>query len=238
MAFKKLTDYNEDRFGGMFLLRNDKDFADVIFLYTGIDDVLVADTHYIKSSDYSGYVHCCGIGCPACEKNIRVQTKLFIPLYNIQANEIQFFDRSTRFENQLNTSVFQRIANPSQYIFRITRHGESGDVNTIYSIQPVEPNRFKSYEEILSEFNVKFPDYYSKICREYNSVELGKLLNSNPTSRPLDEDEDLSTTYNVTPRSFSTDNTDSVPMTNFTLDSVESESLDTDTIEPVSDVTF
>ena len=65
MAFKTAREYNEDRFGGLFLLRNDGDYADVIFLYRSLDDVLIADTHYIKSADYSGYVHCCGRGCPA-----------------------------------------------------------------------------------------------------------------------------------------------------------------------------
>ena len=83
MGFKSVTSYNEEKFNGLFLLRNDGDSADVIFLDRNIDDVLVADTHYVKSADYSGYVHCCGKGCPACAKGIRIQTKLFIPLYNI-----------------------------------------------------------------------------------------------------------------------------------------------------------
>ena len=68
MAFKTVESYNEARFGGFFLLRNDGDFADVVFMYRNKDDVLVADTHYVKGSDYSGYVHCCGRGCPACSK--------------------------------------------------------------------------------------------------------------------------------------------------------------------------
>jgi len=110
MAFKTVKTYNEEKFGGLFLLRNDGDFADVVFLYQSIDDVLVADTHYIKSSEYTGYVHCCGSGCPACAKGIRVQTKLFIPLYNIQDHEIQFWDRTMRFEPQLNQDVFSNHA--------------------------------------------------------------------------------------------------------------------------------
>lgn len=60
MGFKSVKSYNDARYGGMFLLKNDGDYADVIFMYQDIEDVLVADTHYIKSPDYSGYVHCCG----------------------------------------------------------------------------------------------------------------------------------------------------------------------------------
>ena len=63
MAFQKVTDYNEARFGNFFLLRNDGDFADVIFLYRSRDDELVGPTHYIKSEDYSGYVQCLGNKC-------------------------------------------------------------------------------------------------------------------------------------------------------------------------------
>ena len=58
MAFKKITDYNEEKYGRLFVLKDDKEYADVILLYRSINDVLIADIHYIKSPEYSGYVHC------------------------------------------------------------------------------------------------------------------------------------------------------------------------------------
>ena len=178
MAFKKLKDYNEDRFGGWFLLRDDGDYADVIFLYQSTDDVLVADTHYIKSSDYSGYVHCCGRGCPACNKNIRVQSKLFIPMFNITDKEVQFWDRSTRFEYQLMKDVFEKYPNPSEIVFRITRHGEAGSMDTRYEISARARNNIYSYEKLLSENSIAFPDSYNSICKEYTTDELYDVLNS------------------------------------------------------------
>ena len=196
MAFKSVKQYNDERFGGLFLLRNDRDYADVVFMYRGVDDVLVADTHYIKSVEYSGYVHCCGRGCPACERGIRVQTKLFIPLYNIQADEIQFFDRSMRFENQLNHDVFSRFPNPSEYVFRITRHGAAGDVNTTYDISAVGRNTYMSYNEIMAKFHATSPDYYSTICKEFTAVELDRMLNS---GNDRDYNSEMPS-YSVTPR--------------------------------------
>ena len=178
MAFKKLKDYNEERFGGWFLLRDDGDYADVIFLYQSTDDVLVADTHYIKSSDYSGYVHCCGRGCPACNKNIRVQSKLFIPMFNITDKEVQFWDRSTRFEYQLMKDVFEKYPNPSEIVFRITRHGEAGSMDTRYEISARARNNIYSYEKLLSENSIAFPDSYNSICKEYTTDELYDVLNS------------------------------------------------------------
>lgn len=177
MAFKKLEDYNEERFGGVFLLRNDGDYKDVIFLYRGVDDVLIADTHYIKSSEYTGYVHCNGRGCPACGKNIRVQTKLFIPLYDVATGEVLFFDRSSRFEQQLMHDVILRYPNPSDIVFRITRKGAANDINTVYKIEPLGRNNIKTYETILAEKGLKNPDYYSQICREFTSDEMYKMLN-------------------------------------------------------------
>lgn len=198
MAFRKMSDYNDERFKGLFLLRNDGDYADVVFLYRDINDVLIADTHYIKSSEYSGYVHCAGVpqGCPACGKNIRVQTKLFIPLYNINDRKIQFWDRNIRFENQLNSDVFEKYPNPCDYVFRITRHGVSGDINTTYQITAVGRNTMKSYDQILQDFNIKMPDHYSTVCREVSIQDMNRMLNSNPTEVSSSEIPD----YKVTPR--------------------------------------
>lgn len=181
MAFKTVKNYNEEKFGGLFLLRNDGDSADVIFLYRNEDDVLVADTHYIKSADYSGYVHCCGIGCPACQKGIRVQSKLFIPVFNITENKVQFWDRSMRFEPQLQKDVFENYPEPSNFVFRITRHGAAGSIDTTYQIQAVAKNTYKSYEAILAANGLKNPDYYEQICRDIPASKLSEMLNSSPS---------------------------------------------------------
>ena len=196
MAFKSMKKYNEERYGGLFRLPSDGDSADVIFLYRNIDDVLVADTHYIKSADYSGYVHCCGRGCPVCGKGLRVQSKLFIPVYNLTDNEIQFWDRNIRFEHQLSSDVFNKFPNPIDYVFKITRHGVANDVETTYEIQVVGKNSQESYDQILSRFNIKMPDHYETICKEYSSSELASML-----AKPASDDysSDLPD-YSVKPR--------------------------------------
>lgn len=204
MAFKTMSEYNSERgYDNYFMLRNDGDSADVIFLYRGTHDVLVADAHYIKSSDYTGYVHCCGRGCPACGKGISVRNKLFVPMYNLTTNKIEFWDRSMFFENQLNQDVFNRYPNPSEYVFRITRHGVARDVNTTYEIQAVGRNTTMPYDVILTQFNIQVPDVYSRVIREVSSGELNMMLNNstpsgNTTSNPADYSSMPS--YQVTPR--------------------------------------
>lgn len=199
MAFKKITDYNEERFGNFFLLRNDGDFADVVFLYKSFDDVLVADAHYVKSNDYTGYIHCCGAGCPACAKGLRVQNKLFIPLYNISAGEIQFFDRSIRFQNQLESEVFSKFANPSDYVFRIIRHGAAGSFETTYEIVVVGHINGTSYDKICADNNVTFPDYYSTVCKDLTVSEVSALFTAPVSSTATSVSGDMPS-YTVTPR--------------------------------------
>lgn len=200
MAFKKITEYNEERFGNFFLLRNDGDFADVVFLYRSFDDVLVADAHYVKSNDYTGYIHCCGAGCPACAKGLRVQNKLFIPLYNINAGEVQFFDRSIRFQNQLESEVFSKFANPSDYVFRIIRHGAAGSFETTYEIVIVGHINGTSFDKICADNNVTFPDYYSNVCRDLSISEVSALFTTVSTTSNASVSSSDMPSYIVTPR--------------------------------------
>lgn len=201
MAFKNLKTYNEENFGGMFLLRNDGDFADVIFMYQSEEDALIASTHYIKSNDYNGYVHCNGTGCPACAKGLRVQTKLFIPVYNIHASELQFWDRGIRFQTQLMADVFANYPNPSEYVFRVTRHGAAGSVDTAYEITAVGKNTYKSYANILVENNARMPEYYNKVCAEVDNGTMSGYLSGGNSSSSAYVPAAATPNYSVTPRS-------------------------------------
>ena len=195
-----MKEYNEERYGGKFLLQDDGDSADVIFLYQSEDDAMIADVHYIKSSEYSGYVHHCAYGCPACAKGIRVQNKFFIPMYVIGADEIQFWDRNVgKFQAVIRNAVFNRYPNPSEYIFRITRHGVANDVNTTYEITAVAKNTLMSYNEILAKFNAKMPDYYSKIVREVTPDEMSRMLASSATEASVSDTYEMPK-YQITPR--------------------------------------
>lgn len=228
MAFKKAKDYNEERYGNFFMLRNDGDSADVIFLYQSYDDVLVADVHYLKSPDYSGYVHCNGHNCPACERGIRVQSKLFIPVYNIASGQIEFFDRSSRFENQLMTDVLLNYPNPSEYVFRITRHGNAGSMDTSYSIKVVGVNKVMSYSDIMSKFNTSLPEHYSVICKELTSTEMEKMFTTNNPSASIDSN-DLPQ-YKITPRS------ETIQPTSDAIDDIENLSNDDTNLDGIEDL--
>jgi len=211
MAFKKLQDYNDAKYKGKFVLRDDGDYADVVILYRDASDVLVADAHYIKSAKYNGYVHCCGAGCPACAKTIRTQTKIFVPVYNIKEDAIQFWDRSVKFEQQLQRDIFANYPNPTDFVFRITRHGKAGDIETTYSIRAAYKNpEDMSYDNICKEWGIKFPDYYDAIIREVSATELDEMVNVK--SSVSDESDNLPS-YKITPRGVVSTNSESNNLT-------------------------
>lgn len=202
MAFKKMTEYNEAKFGNFFRLVNDKDYADVVILYRSTQDVLVADAHYVKTPDYSGYVQCSESGCPACAEGIRIQSKLFIPMLVIAHSDldfkgpkIQFWDRTMRFQPQLMSDVFRNYPNPSEMIFRITRHGAAGSVDTYYTIQAIQstPESIGKYDKILADYHLTFPNSYDMVCKDYSAMELRTMLNA-------PKDGAAVSTYGATPR--------------------------------------
>ena len=216
MAFKKMTEYNEEKFGNFFRLVNDKDYADVIFLYRSTQDVLIADAHYVKTPDYSGYVQCLDRGCPACTDGIRKQSKLFIPLLVISHSDpdfhgpkLQFWDRNMRFQAQLMSDVFRMYPNPSDMIMRITRHGVANSVETYYTIQALQtvPTAFGSYDQILADNSISFPDSYDLVCRDCSAFELRSML-----SAPKDGTSSSTSSYGAMPRnSYSAGHVPTIP---------------------------
>lgn len=238
MAFRTVDEFNKERgYDNYFTLRNDGDSADVVFLYRSTTDVLVADAHYIKSNDYTGYVHCCGRGCPACGKGIKVQNKLLIPLYNIGNDRIEFWDRSMFFENQLQQDVFAKYPNPSDFVFRVTRHGQARDVNTTYQIQAIGTNDAFKYDVVMAKFNTKSPDVYNTVIREFSAGELNLMLNTSDSSSGTSYTAtgDLPS-YQVTPRAAYNPTANTAPVV--PIDAIDADDgLDTDD-EDLSDPAF
>ena len=180
MAFKSINEVKAEKYSGKFILENDGDTAFVIFLYRSSNDMLAANAHYIKSNSYNGYVHCNEGGCAACAKGLRIQTKLFVPMLVMtingnSVNEIQFWDRNMNFEPVLSQAVFKNFADPSAYIFQITRHGVHGSKETTYTITVADSNKIP-FDQIMSDYNVSFPAVYEKVIKEVDNATLSQWL--------------------------------------------------------------
>lgn len=213
---KTISQYNEERYANTFQLKNDHDQADVIILYESVDDVVVHDAHYIVSDDFNGYVECLGKqnGCPAChygDRGIRIQSKMFIPVYNVETGELLFWDRNVRFYNaQFESDVFRKYPNPSEYVWRITRHGETGSYDTRYSIVAVgrTPEGY-SYDKILEENGLTKENLFERICKTWSVADYEKRLVE--TGGDSNIDSDSLPEFKISPRVTSSSDSPELP---------------------------
>ena len=129
--------------GSFFVLKNDKDKAQVRFLYDGMEDIKGELVHKVQVGDKERYVSCLRTysdpidKCPFCAAQIKVQPRLFLKLYNEDAGEVQIWERSKLYYQRLSgfTSRYKPLYNE---IIEIERHGKAGDQQTDYQFFPVE----------------------------------------------------------------------------------------------------
>lgn len=180
MGFKSIDQFNEAKYGNRLTLKNDGDTARCIILYRNRQDLLIAEAHYVKSAQYSGYIHCTGAGCPACARGLRVQKKIFVPMYDIDRDEVLFFERDTKYFLGQIEEMMVNYPNLSEFVCNLTRHGEAGSRDTRYSITPFAKNSKIPYDEILARKGIKLPDYYETIIKDMTPAQISSILS--PTS--------------------------------------------------------
>ena len=125
--------------GGFFSLKNDKETAKVRFLFNDADDVQSQSVHQVEVDGKKRWVDCLrGYGapiddCPFCKAGKFVNFKYFIPLYNMDADTTQIWERGKKFGSKL-SSMCSRYAPVVNHIFEIERNGKPGDQQTSYEI--------------------------------------------------------------------------------------------------------
>lgn len=140
-----------DRYGGQggagyFSLKNDKDVARVRFMYNSADDVEGYAVHQVEVDGKKRWVNCLREynqpidDCPFCAAKKFQTAKLFIPLYNIDEDKVQIWERGKKFFAKI-SSLCARYAtkgNLVSHIFEIERNGKAGDTQTVYEIYEVD----------------------------------------------------------------------------------------------------
>ena len=137
----EVENYGGSGGAGYFSLKNDKDTAQVRFMYNSIDDVEGYAVHQVEVDDKKRYVNCLReynqpvSDCPFCEaKNFQL-AKLFVPLYDIKDDKVKIWERGKKFFSKIG-SICARYSNPTvvSHIFEIERNGKPGDQATTYEI--------------------------------------------------------------------------------------------------------
>ena len=125
--------------GGFFSLSNDGDTAQVRFMYNGIDDVEGYAVHQIEVDGKKRYVNCLREynepvdKCPLCANNSVVLAKLFVPVYDIDADTTKVWERGKKFFAKM-SSLCAHYPDVIHHTFEIERHGKKGDTSTTYEI--------------------------------------------------------------------------------------------------------
>lgn len=131
---------------GYFSLKNDKDVARVRFMYNGIEDISGYAVHEVKIGDKKRYVNCLREynqpldACPFCAAKKFQAAKMFIPLYNVDEERVQVWERGKKFFAKM-TSICARYASKDSlcsHVFEIERNGKKGETSTTYEIYEVD----------------------------------------------------------------------------------------------------
>lgn len=137
---------NMDKYGGhggtgYFSLKNDRDVATVRFLYNTADDVEGYAVHEVEIDGKKRYVNCLREynqpidDCPFCKARKYQVAKLFIPMYNVDEEKVQVWERGKKFFNKLSSVLARCDADPiCSQTFEIERNGKAGDTQTTYEI--------------------------------------------------------------------------------------------------------
>ena len=132
--------------GGFFSIANDKEVKQVRFMYDNVDDIEGMSVHKVPVGDKERYVNCLREyndpidNCPFCREKKPIQARLFIPVYNIDEDVVQIWDRGkTMFQKM--TSLCSRYATKNNLvnnIFEVERNGKPKDTKTTYEIFQVD----------------------------------------------------------------------------------------------------
>lgn len=156
VAFDDADKYGGKGGTGFFQLKDDGDKARVRFMYNSIEDVVLDTVHEVPVLDENGdpimtpygkprthYVNCLRESynspvddCPFCREKKYQLVKLFIPVYNLDENMVQIWERGKTFQKDIGRAVSKHPDTVSQ-VFEIERVGEKGDKQTKFYIDPV-----------------------------------------------------------------------------------------------------
>lgn len=171
-----------------FALKDDKDTAQVRFMYSSVDDIECFAVHQldVKGEAFKKrYVNCLREyrdpldKCPFCAAKMGTRVKLMVPLYNVDTKTVQLWDKGKKFINQL-TSLCGRYSSADTplcaHIFEIERNGKAKDQSTTYSIYEI------SKDDTILEDLPEVPDVLGSIIEDMSPEDMENYLANGDSS--------------------------------------------------------
>lgn len=201
--------------GSFFQLKDDGDTARVHLLGNDMNDFDGYAVHQVEVGGKDRYVNCLRNAgesvevCPFCAAKKKVIAKVFIPLYNVDAEEVQVWERGKAFFRTL-SSYCSRNPKVVNVLTEVERLGKKNDTNTTYNLIKIENTDVK-LEDFADEMpqilggvvldktaddmdyyldHGKFPDTEGNDKEpEYRRRESSSVGRRTPSSRRLAEEE-------------------------------------------------
>ena len=161
--------------GGFFRLENDKDIARVRILYDGIDDVTGYAVHQVEVGDKKRYVNCLREygdpvdKCPFCAEKKFTTVKYFVPLFNIDNDRVETWERGKKFGQKI-SSLCARYPHLVSHTFEIERNGKAGDQQTTYEFYETG----KDENVLLDDYEI--PEVLGSIVLDKSADEMNYYL--------------------------------------------------------------
>lgn len=139
IGVNEAENYGGNGGGGFFSLKDDKDTAQVRFLYDKIEDVEGFAVHEVELDGKKRAVNCLREygapidDCPFCKKGYPIRVKYYVPLLQIADNKVVTWERGKKFGAKL-SSMCSRYPHLVSHTFEIERNGKAGDQQTTYEI--------------------------------------------------------------------------------------------------------
>jgi hypothetical protein len=175
--YDEVDNYGGTGGAGYFSLKNDKDVARVRFMYNDINDVEGFAVHQVEVDGKKRYVNCLREyneptdKCPFCANHQFQTAKLFIPLYNVDENRVQVWERGKKFFAKI-SSICARYNDLVSHTFEIERNGKAGSTQTTYEIYEVDK------DDTTLEDLPELPEILGGLVLDKNADEMNYYLDN------------------------------------------------------------
>lgn len=166
-----------------FSLKDDGDTARIHLLGDDMNDFPGYAVHRVPIGDGHRYVNCLREAgqpadvCPFCAEGShdpevsKVWAKLFIPIYNIDADEVQIWERGKTFFKEL-SQYCAHTPHVSEAVTEVTRSGKKGDTSTTYRLYELkEQDDFN-----MADVEDDMPEILGKIILDKTADEMDYYL--------------------------------------------------------------
>ena len=198
---QKSGEYQSSTSTNYFQLKDDKDSAEVVFLY---DDPTGSDIdyylcHQVEIDNYPRWVNCNAVDedgndhpddCALCREGFPRQEKLFLQLYNLTDDKKQLWDRGSKFVGTI-SSYIERYGSLVNQPLEVVRNGRKGDQATTYQLFATDPDdeatvdSYGGRDDLLGSFilDLTEDEMYDAIDGKYHMPGNDNNSNNNSSNR-------------------------------------------------------